>query len=92
MLTIFPEMLRAALSESIVGRALEKGLFEVELIDIRAYSQNKHKNTDDYPFGGGAGMVMLAQPIVDACEAHMEAGQRRIYLSPRCLLYTSRCV
>ena len=83
MLTIFPEMLRAALSESIVGRALEKGLFEVELIDIRAYSQNKHKNTDDYPFGGGAGMVMLAQPIVDACEAHMEAGQRRIYLSPR---------
>ena len=83
VLTIFPEMLRAALSESIVGRALEKGLFEVELIDIRAYSQNKHKNTDDYPFGGGAGMVMLAQPIVDACEAHMEAGQRRIYLSPR---------
>ena len=83
VLTIFPEMLRAALSESIVGRALEKGLFEVELIDIRAYSQNKHKTTDDYPFGGGAGMVMLAQPIVDACEAHMEAGQRRIYLSPR---------
>ncbi len=83
VLTIFPEMLRAALSESIVGRALEKGLFEVELIDIRAYSQNKHKNTDDYPFGGGAGMVMLAQPIVDACAANAEAGQRRIYLSPR---------
>ena len=81
VLTIFPEMLRAALSESIVGRALEKGLFEVELIDIRAYSQNKHKNTDDYPFGGGAGM--LAQPIVDACAANAEAGQRRIYLSPR---------
>ena len=70
-------MVRAALGESIVGRALEKGLLTVECIDIRAYSQNKHKNTDDYPFGGGAGMVMLAQPIVDACEANA------------CLLYTS---
>ena len=83
VLTIFPDMVRAALGESIVGRALEKGLLTVECIDIRAYSQNKHKNTDDYPFGGGAGMVMLAQPIVDACEANAEAGQRRIYLSPR---------
>ena len=92
VLTIFPEMLRAALSESIVGRALEKGLFEVELVDIRAYACNKHKNTDDYPFGGGAGMVMLAQPIVDACEAHARPGQRRIYLSPRGRTLTQKVV
>ena len=92
VLTIFPEMVRAALNESIVGRALEKGLFAVECIDIRAYAQNKHKNTDDYPFGGGAGMVMLAQPIVDACEANAESGQRRIYLSPRGRTLTQRVV
>ena len=92
VLTIFPDMVRAALGESIVGRALEKGLLTVECIDIRAYSQNKHKHTDDYPFGGGAGMVMLAQPIVDACEANAEAGQRRIYLSPRGRTLTQKVV
>lgn len=83
--TIFPEMLRPYLSESILGRAIEKGLLEVELIDIRPYSLNKHKNTDDYPFGGGAGMVMLAQPIVDAIEQNTPEGAKphRIYLSPR---------
>ena len=83
--TIFPEMLRPYLSESILGRAIEKGLLEVELIDIRPYSENKHKNTDDYPFGGGAGMVMLAQPIVDAIEQNTPEGAHphRIYLSPR---------
>ena len=92
VLTIFPEMVRAALNESIVGRALEKELLEVECIDIRVYSQNKHKNTDDYPFGGGAGMVMLAQPIVDACEANAEENQRRIYLSPRGRTLTQKVV
>ena len=92
VLTIFPDMVRAALGESIVGRALEKGLLTVECIDIRAYAQNKHKNTDDYPFGGGAGMVMLAQPIVDACEANAEPGQRRIYLSPRGRTLTQKVV
>ena len=72
-------------SESILGRAIEAGHLEVELIDIREYATNKHKNTDDYPFGGGAGMVMLAQPIVDAFEANTSEGfkGRRIYMSPR---------
>lgn len=82
-LTIFPEMLSGYLSSSVIGRALDAGLFSVELIDIRPYSQNKHKNTDDYPFGGGAGMVMLAQPIVDAAQANASGRERRIYLSPR---------
>ncbi|MGI6240206.1 MAG: tRNA (guanosine(37)-N1)-methyltransferase TrmD [Christensenellales bacterium] len=83
--TIFPDMLRPMLGESILGRAQEAGHLAVELIDIRAYAENKHKNTDDYPFGGGAGMVMLAQPIVDAFAAHPpeKARARRIYLSPR---------
>ena len=82
VLTIFPEMLRPMLMGSILGRAVAQGLIKVELIDIRPYSDRKHKNTDDDPFGGGAGMVMLAQPIVDAIEANPVKG-RRVYLSPR---------
>jgi tRNA (guanine37-N1)-methyltransferase len=82
VLTIFPEMLRPMLEASILGRAIREGIIRVELIDIRPYSNRKHKNTDDEPFGGGAGMVMLAQPIVDAVEANPVKG-RRIYLSPR---------
>ena len=83
--SIFPEMLRPMVSESILGRAIEAGYLEVELIDIREYATNKHKNTDDYPFGGGAGMVMLAQPIVDAFEANTSPDfkGKRIYMSPR---------
>ena len=83
--TIFPEMLRPMLSESILGRAIDAGYLEVELIDIRPYADNKHKNTDDYPFGGGAGMVMLAQPILDAMRSVTgnDFQGRRIYLGPR---------
>jgi tRNA (guanine37-N1)-methyltransferase len=78
-------MFESVLSSSILGRAVEAGHLEIELINIRDYSQNKHKNTDDYPFGGGAGMVMTAQPIVDAFAANLSEpwSGRRIYLSPR---------
>jgi len=73
------------LSQSILGRAIAAGLLQVELIDIRDYSTEKHRNTDDYPFGGGAGMVMAAQPIVDAFAANLPESWsgRRVYLSPR---------
>ncbi len=83
--TLFPDMLRAMLSESILGRAIQAGLIEVELINIRDYTLDKHRSTDDYPFGGGAGMVMMAQPIVDAIRQNTGEGfrGRRIYLSPR---------
>lgn len=84
LLTLFPEMFESVLSGSILGRALEKELFSVELVDIRKYSDRKHKNADDYPFGGGAGMVMLAQPIVDAVEdATRDMPAHRVLLSPR---------
>ncbi len=80
-------MFAGVFSSSILGRAREKGLIDIRLVDIRPYSNCKHKNTDDYPFGGGAGMVMLAQPIADAMAAvtgPMEAFHgRRIYLGPR---------
>ena len=85
ILTIFPDMVNAVLHESILGRAIASGAIEAEAIDIRPYSENKHRNTDDTPYGGGAGMVMLAQPIVDAVEAAMgeDFHGKRIYLSPR---------
>ena len=85
ILTIFPEMFDSVLNSSILGRAREQGLIDVQCVDIRPFSDRKHKNTDDYPFGGGAGMVMLAQPIVDAMRDVQgeDFRGRRIYLSPR---------
>ncbi|MBQ8953159.1 MAG: tRNA (guanosine(37)-N1)-methyltransferase TrmD [Clostridia bacterium] len=92
VLTIFPEMLRPMLETSILKRAIDAGLIQVELIDIRPFSELKHKNTDDYPFGGGPGMVMLAQPIVDAVESCTGEGfhGRRLYLSPRGRTFTQK--
>ena len=85
ILTIFPEMFESVLNASILGRAREQGLIEVSCVDIRPFSDRKHKNTDDYPFGGGAGMVMLAQPIIDAMASVTGEGftGKRIYLGPR---------
>ncbi|MBQ2953622.1 MAG: tRNA (guanosine(37)-N1)-methyltransferase TrmD [Clostridia bacterium] len=85
ILTIFPEMFESVLNSSILGRAREQGLIEVECVDIRPFSTLKHKNTDDYPFGGGAGMVMLAQPIMDAMAAVTgeNFSGKRIFMGPR---------
>ncbi len=85
VLTTFPEMIRPVVSQSILGRAMENGLISIEAIDIRPYAENKHHNTDDYPFGGGAGMVMMAQPIVSAFrDAQGEDFKgKRIYMSPK---------
>lgn len=85
VMTIFPEMFESVLGCSILGRAIDAGHVEVSLVNIRDFSTLKHKNTDDYPYGGGAGMVMLAQPVVDAIEsvAGPDFSGRRILLSPR---------
>ena len=85
ILTIFPEMFSSVLSASILGRARGQGLLDIRCTDIRPFSAAKHKNTDDYPFGGGAGMVMMAQPILDAMSdaSARLPGARRIYLGPR---------
>ncbi len=83
ILTLFPEMF-TALSASILGRAQRAGKLEVEIVDIRSYTEDKHLKCDDYPFGGGAGMVMMAQPIGSAIEGVDPGhGARRIYLSPK---------
>ena len=89
VLTIFPEMLEP-LKHSILGRAIQNGIIELEIINIRDYSQSKHKNTDDYPFGGGAGMLMMPQPILDCMDSVCPSGEAyKICLSPRGRLFNS---
>jgi tRNA (guanine37-N1)-methyltransferase len=90
ILTLFPEMFEGVLSASILGRAQAGGLLSIETHDIRAYTDNKHRKTDDYPFGGGAGLVMMAQPIFD-CMAAVQGNEpaHRILLTPRGRLLTS---
>ena len=83
ILTLFPEMF-SALSQSIVGRAQKEGKFSLNVVNIRDYTEDRHLKCDDYPFGGGAGMVMMAQPIGSAIEAVDPLHRaRRIYLSPK---------
>lgn len=83
ILTLFPEMF-APLKTSILGRAVESGKLEIVITDIRDYTLDKHKKCDDTPFGGGAGMVMTAQPIADAIKAvDPEHKARRIFMSPK---------
>lgn len=66
VLTLFPDMINDGLSHSIIKRAQDEGIISIETIDIRDFAKNKHRHVDDYPYGGGAGMVMQAQPIYDA--------------------------
>lgn len=83
ILTLFPDMF-AALEESILGRARRAGKIEINVVNIRDYTEDKHLKCDDYPFGGGAGMVMMPQPVGSAIDAlDKEHKARRIYLSPK---------
>ncbi len=90
ILTLFPEMF-APLKSSIIGRAASSGKIEINVIDIRDYTHDKHRKCDDSPFGGGAGMVMTAQPIVSAIEAvDPEHSALRIYMSPKGETFTQK--
>lgn len=86
VLTLFPDMFEAVLGDSIIGRAREKGLIELNFINIRDFSKNKHRKVDAYPYSGGGGMIMAAQPIYDAY-THITEGLSykplTIYLSPQ---------
>ncbi|HWA28789.1 MAG TPA: tRNA (guanosine(37)-N1)-methyltransferase TrmD [Lacunisphaera sp.] len=89
VLTLFPAMLDGFLSESMLGRAREAKLLEIRVHNTRDWATDKHKTTDDRPFGGGAGMVMKCEPIFDAIEQLQTPGCRRIYLTPDGVPFTS---
>ena len=87
VLTLFPEMFETFRTSSILGRAVANNMVSIQTHNIRDFAANKHKNTDDYPYGGGAGMVMMVQPLSDAIK-HVLAGYgeekpKVIYLSPQ---------
>lgn len=77
VLTLFPDMIVQGLNTSILGRSMENGVITLEAVNIRDYTLNKHKKVDDYPYGGGAGMLMQAQPVYDAYRAVEESIQAR---------------
>ncbi|MBQ2455532.1 MAG: tRNA (guanosine(37)-N1)-methyltransferase TrmD [Firmicutes bacterium] len=83
ILTQFPEMFVPVLGESILGRASKQGILEISVKDVRDYSADRHRKTDDTPFGGGAGMLMAPQPAFDALRDVGAEGKRIIYMSPR---------
>lgn len=86
ILTLFPDMVAQGLNTSIIGRAADKGLVTINCINIRDYTLDKHKKVDDYPYGGGAGMVMQAQPVYDAWKSVVERigyKPRTVYLTPQ---------
>lgn len=83
-MTLFPDMVRQGLETSVIGRAVEKGLIRLQTVDIRDYTLDKHGKVDDYPYGGGAGMLMQAQPVYDAWHAVTEGRRiRTVYLTPQ---------
>lgn len=83
VLTLFPEYFEAFLNTSIIARAREAGLFEFEAVDFRPYTQQKHGHVDDSPYGGGAGMVLMCQPLLDALEDIRTDQSTVILLSPQ---------
>lgn len=86
VLTLFPEMIEGGIMHSMIKRAHNNGIIKIEAINIRDFANNKHRQTDDYPYGGGAGMVMMAEPIYNAYKSLEEKISRKtrvIYLTPQ---------
>lgn len=88
ILTLFPEIFQSFLDISIIGRAVNSNIVNINCINIRDFSKDKHKRVDDYPFGGGAGMVMGPEPIFNAIETVKGENSRIIYLSPKGRTYS----
>lgn len=95
VMTLFPEMIMQGLNVSIIGRAIEKGLISIEAVNIRDYAFNKHNKVDDYIYGGGAGMLMQAEPVYLCYEAIREritsgSRPRVVYLTPQGEVFTQK--
>ena len=87
ILTLFPEIFENIFDWSIIGRAVKKEIVDLECINIRDFSKDKHKRVDDYPFGGGPGMLMKPEPIYDSIESVKSDDSKVIYLSPKGKIY-----
>lgn len=86
VLTLFPDMFSSVMGDSIIGRAIEKKILEMNFIDIRDYTKDKHRKTDDYPYSGGGGMLMTPQPVYDAYMSvaeNLDYKPLTIYMSPQ---------
>ena len=93
VLTLFPDMIRDGFQTSITGRAVEKGLLSLDTVNIRGFSVNKHNRVDDYPYGGGAGMVMQAEPVYLAYQSVAEKLPKKpkvLYMSPQGKVFNQR--
>ena len=86
VLTLFPEMILNGLNHSMIKRAVDNGIINIECVDIRDFANNKHNQVDDYPYGGGAGMVIKPQPVFDAYQSikeRVKKGCRVVYMTPQ---------
>jgi len=92
ILTLFPEMFESPFGSSIIKRALDKGLVEINLVNIRDFALDRHRQVDDYPYGGGAGMVLKADVVVRAVQALRTPQSKVIYLTPQGTLLNQRLV
>ena len=90
ILTLFPEMFQTFKTESIIKRAIEKELVEINIIDFRKYSKDPHQKVDDTPYGGGSGMVLMCQPIYDCIESIKKENSKVIMLTPDGTLYKQK--
>lgn len=93
ILTLFPEMIESGLNTSIIGRAVQNGHLTITAVNIRDYTLDRHKKVDDYPYGGGAGMVMQAQPVYDAWESVIKQvgyRPRTVYLTPQAEVFRQK--
>ena len=93
VLTLFPDMIMDGLRTSITGRAMEAGLIHIEAVNIRDFTKDKHKHVDDYPYGGGAGMVMQAEPVYNAYQYLCEKTGKKlkvVYMTPQGRTFTQK--
>jgi tRNA (guanine37-N1)-methyltransferase len=88
VLTLFPDMVEPVVAASMLGRARTRGLVDIRVVDLRDYATGRHRNADDYQFGGGGGMVLKPEPIFAAVEAVRTAGARVVLMDPRGRLFT----
>jgi tRNA (guanine37-N1)-methyltransferase len=90
ILTLFPEIIEGFFNSSIMAKAVEKGLVEYKIINIRDYAFNKHNKCDDYPFGGGAGMVLMAEPLAEALDSINAKNKKVVFPTPSGVKYTQK--